>query len=76
LICRSLIAVNWHTKQAGAIMPTPEQCRTYAAEFKRLGLKGDSSVRRAAVLMCIAESWTTLAKQLDWLSAIMKEEGN
>jgi hypothetical protein len=56
-------------------MPTPEQCRTYAAECKRLGWKGDNSVRRAAVLMCIAESWTTLANQLDSLSVIMKEEG-
>ena len=57
-------------------MPTAEQCRTYAAECERLGLQGDKSVRRAAVLMCIAESWTTLANQLDWLSAIVKEEGN
>jgi hypothetical protein len=57
-------------------MPTAEQCRTYAAECERLGLEGDKSVRRAAALMCIAESWTTLANQLDWLSAITKEEGN
>jgi hypothetical protein len=57
-------------------MPTAEQCKTYAAEYERLGLEGDISIRRAAVLMAISLSWTTLANQLDWLSAIVKEEGN
>jgi hypothetical protein len=57
-------------------MPTAEQCKTYAAEYERLGLEGDISIRRAAVLMVVSLSWTTLANHLDWLSAIMKEEGN
>jgi hypothetical protein len=57
-------------------MPTAEQCKIYAAEYERLGLEGDISIRRAAVLMAISLSWTALANQLDWLSAIVKEEGN
>jgi hypothetical protein len=57
-------------------MPTADQCKTYAAEYERLGSKGDISVRRAAPLMVISLTWRTLADQLDWLSAIVKEEGN
>jgi hypothetical protein len=57
-------------------MPTAEQCKTYAAECERLGLEDDISIRRATVLMCISASWTVLADQLDWLSDIVKEEGN
>jgi hypothetical protein len=26
-------------------MPTAEQCKTYAAEYERLGLEGDISIR-------------------------------
>jgi hypothetical protein len=57
-------------------MPTAEECKTYAAEYQRLGLEEDISIRRATVLMCISASWTTLAYHLDWLSDIVKEEGN
>jgi hypothetical protein len=57
-------------------MPTVEECKTYAAEYQRLGLEEDISIRRATVLMCISASWTTLAYHLDWLSDIVKEEGN
>jgi hypothetical protein len=58
------------------VMPTAEQCKTYAAEYERLGLEGDISIRRAALLMVISLSWATLANQLDWLSAIVKDEGS
>jgi hypothetical protein len=57
-------------------MPTPEQCKVYAAEYERLGLEGENSIRRAAALMVISQSWSTLANQLDWLSVIVEVEGN
>jgi hypothetical protein len=38
-------------------MPTTEQCKTYAAEYERLGLEGENSIRRAAALMVISQSW-------------------
>jgi hypothetical protein len=56
-------------------MPTAEQCKTYAAQYQLLGREADISIQRATALMGISLSWTTLASQLDRLSAIMKAEG-
>jgi hypothetical protein len=58
----------------GAIMPTAEQCKTYANEYQLLGREAEISIRRATVLLGISLSWTTLANQLDRLSAIVKDE--
>jgi hypothetical protein len=55
-------------------MPTAQQCKTYAAEYKRLGMETDISIRRATLLMAISQSWATLANQLDHLTVIMEEE--
>jgi hypothetical protein len=55
-------------------MPTAEQCKTYAADYQRLGQEADISIRRAAVLMCISQSWTVLADQLDRLAVIVADE--
>jgi hypothetical protein len=57
-----------------ATMPTAEQCRIYAAGYQRLGIEVDVSIRRATVLMGIANSWLALATQLDQLSIIAKDE--
>jgi hypothetical protein len=57
-------------------MPTAEQCKTYAAEYQRLGLEIEISIQRATALMGISQSWTTLARQLDRLSVITKNENN
>ena len=56
-------------------MLTIQQCRTYAAEYKILGKDRQVSARRSAVLLGISRSWTTLAHQLEHLTAIVKEEG-
>jgi hypothetical protein len=57
-------------------MPTAEQCKTYAAKYQRLGLGVEISIQRATALMGISQSWTTLARQLDRLSVITKNENN
>jgi hypothetical protein len=45
-------------------------CREQADRFAALALKGGNSVRRATILMAIADSWTRLAGQLDRLEAL------
>jgi hypothetical protein len=56
-------------------MPTIEQCRTYAAEYKILGKEQTISTRRSAVLLSISRSWTALAHQLENLAVVVKDEG-
>jgi hypothetical protein len=56
-------------------MPTVEQCRAYAANYKTLGADPANSARRAAVLMGISRSWTALAHQFENLAAIVSSEG-
>jgi hypothetical protein len=55
-------------------VPTIEQCRTYAAEYKALGKDPGNSARKCSVLMNIAHSWTALAYQLHSLADVTKEE--
>jgi hypothetical protein len=56
-------------------MPTIEQCRACAGEYKILARDQKISGRRSAVLLGISRSWTALAHQLENLTAIIKEEG-
>jgi hypothetical protein len=56
-------------------MPTIEQCRTFAAEYKVLGKEQYNSARRSSVLLSISNSWTALAHQLENLTIIVKDEG-
>ena len=56
-------------------MPTVEQCRTYAANYKTLADDPANSARRSVVLMGISRSWTRLANQFDSLAIIVKSEG-
>jgi hypothetical protein len=56
-------------------MPTVEQCRTYAANYKTIADDPANSTRRSAVLMSISLSWTALADQFDSLAIIVKSEG-
>lgn len=56
-------------------MLTTEQCKAYAAEYKRLAADPTNSARRSTVLKSISRSWTTLAHQLESLALIVKEEG-
>jgi hypothetical protein len=56
-------------------MPSVEQCRTYAEEYKTLGANPKISARHATVLRNISNSWTALAKQLESLAVIVKSEG-
>ena len=55
-------------------MPSVEQCRAYAAEYKLLGAHPRNSARRSAVLINISRSWTALANQLESLLVIEKSE--
>jgi hypothetical protein len=56
-------------------MPSVEQCRAYAAEYKILGADPKNSARRSAVLVSISRSWTALGHQLENLAIIAKSEG-
>jgi hypothetical protein len=55
-------------------MPTIEQCKTHAVEYKILGTDPKISARRSAVLLGISRSWTALAHQLEALTVISKDE--
>jgi hypothetical protein len=64
-----------HWVQRRRQMPTVEQCRAYAAEYKILGEHPRYSARRSTVLKSISRSWTALANQLENLALIEKSEG-
>jgi len=53
---------------------TSRECREQADRFAALSLEGGISVRRATILMAIADSWTRLAGQLDRLEALETDE--
>ena len=55
-------------------MPTIEECKARAAEYKILASQHEISRRRATVLLSISRSWTALAHQLECLSIIVKDE--
>jgi hypothetical protein len=56
-------------------MISTTQCKTNAAECQHLGMVVDISIRRAAALLAMSRSWTTLAGQTERYDAIRKEEG-
>jgi hypothetical protein len=56
-------------------MPTIEQCRAHAADYKILGKDQQISVRRSSVLLSISRSWIALAHQLENLAIVVKDEG-
>jgi hypothetical protein len=56
-------------------MPSVEQCRAFAAQYKKLAVDPRNSARRSTVLMNISRSWTALAHQLESLADIEKSEG-
>ena len=56
-------------------MPTIEQCRAHAAEYKILGKEPQISARRSSVLLGISRSWTALAHQLENLNIVVEDEG-
>ena len=58
-----------------AHMPTVEQCRAYAAEYKLISAHPKNSARRSNVLKSISRSWAALANQLESLVIIEKSEG-
>jgi hypothetical protein len=47
-------------------VPTIEQCKKRAAEYKTLGKDPKISARRSAVLLSISRSWAALANQLEF----------
>jgi hypothetical protein len=53
---------------------TSRECREQANRFAALSLEGGISVRRATILMAIADSWTRIAGQLDRLEALEMQE--
>lgn len=55
-------------------MLTIDQCKTYAAEYKKMGNDPDISARKSSVLGNISHSLTALANQLDSLYAILRDE--
>jgi hypothetical protein len=50
------------------------ECRTCSEACLLLGMTGDISKKRATIYVLMARSWTRLAKQMDQLAAIIKEE--
>jgi len=56
-------------------VPTAEQCRSYAAEYKLRAADPRNSARRATVLTNISRSWAALGSQLENLAEIAKSEG-
>src|SRR5258706_5715954 len=61
-------------REGETVMPTAEQCNAYAAEYRLLVQQVDVSIRRAATLMAISQSWIILAHQLERLADITKHE--
>ena len=59
----------------GCNVPTVEQCRAYASNYKALAADPLNSARRSAVLKNISQSWTALSHQLENLAAIVSSEG-
>jgi hypothetical protein len=57
------------------MVPTIEQCKTHATEYKILGKNPKISARPSAVLLGISRSWTALANQLVALTIIVNKEG-
>jgi hypothetical protein len=55
-------------------MVTQAQCKTYAADYRRLGRATEISVQRATILVAISRSWTILGSQLGHLADIEAEE--
>lgn len=55
-------------------MPTIEEFKTYASEYKTLGNDREISARRSTVLLGISRSWTALAHQIEHLTEIDKDE--
>jgi hypothetical protein len=53
---------------------TSRECREQGDRFAALGLEVGISVRRATILMAIADSWSRLAGQLDRLEALEAHE--
>ena len=50
------------------------ECRTCSEACLLLGMAKDISEKRATIYVLMARSWTRLAKQMDRLAAIKKEE--
>jgi hypothetical protein len=55
-------------------MPTADQCKIYAAEYRLLGRGTDISAQCSTALKNISPSWTMLANQFDRLADILREE--
>ena len=51
------------------------QCNAFGNVCKTLGVVEGISTQRAAILIAMSRSWTTLADQRDLYDAILKEEG-
>jgi hypothetical protein len=64
----------YQAARGATAVPTVEQCRTYAAEYKILGNDQRISARRSSVLLNISRSWMALAHQLENLTLVVKDE--
>jgi hypothetical protein len=53
---------------------TSRECREQAERFAARSLEGGISVRRATLLMAIADSWSRLAGQIDRLETLQAGE--
>jgi hypothetical protein len=49
---------------------TSLECRQQADRFAARSLEGGISIRRATLLMAVADSWTRLAGQIDRLESL------
>ena len=69
-----IVGASKIARQIGDKVPTIEQCKTYASEYKALGKDQRNSARRSSVFLNISRSWTALAHQLENLAVIAKDE--
>jgi hypothetical protein len=67
-------SVSLLSDQDRATVPTIEQCKTYASEYKTLGYDPEISSRRSTSLLSISRSWTALAHKLENLAVIVRDE--
>jgi hypothetical protein len=62
-------------KMPSVEVPSVEQCRAKAREFRTLAADPKNSPRRSSVLISISRSWAGLASQLENLALVEKLDG-
>jgi hypothetical protein len=75
-MCVPLVLTVTTSEQAAREMISAEQCRAKAAKCERLGKAPDISVQRSTVLLSMAQSWETLAVDIERYEAVVRAESD